>query len=482
MGLKLSNALLWLVPVLISLSCTLALDDSYPGVIELVGYSNRRARTYYKPTAEDRPTLAPSDLKIQADIETVKQNIEKYNKLLTLDTKNLPESQKDMLERIVERVARLKETLDIHEKLSANISSAQVKSTEEDTSAIVVDGEENSTFSSTDANTMGQNEEEDKTEPTLVLDETTLLQLQTSMDKLAAAQAAVTSQTAQMRELPTTTEMNYDTEDSEAEAETSTNLPESQDYEITTESATETTNPEEQFVVARSNNAGITAASDDTETMATLSTTIGSQRTLTTSGKLTKTRATKRPNHSSTKGNAKRRPSTASSGSSSYTKTSTTKHKVTHSPSSVTPQVSSTQYQKITQKPVAIPQPSLQSYQQTQQTPSKASSPAMDKYASTAAVSPSSATYGGINPVNNIALTSSTSLPLNGYGVGGGLAAQNQDLVYDAHVNASAIIDSLSNNGREEYYQQQKLAQSQQTGIATKDKVRILNTMGNKIS
>ncbi|XP_073840451.1 doublesex cognate 73A [Musca autumnalis] len=474
---------LFFLLTLLALTAKFSLADNYPGVIELVGYSNRRARTYYEPSEEQRPIAASPDSKMQADIETVKQNIEKYNKLLTLDTKNLPESQKDMLERIVERVARLKETLDINEKLLAN--STQTKNAEK------TSDEENSTFTptdvtdATDMNTdeADEDEEEGKTEPTLVLDETTLLQLQNSMDKLAAAQAAVTtSQTGQTHDLPTTTEMNAETDAQDESAENATDLPSvSEDYDITTlESATETTDPQEEMVAARSNNMGITAAADESETMATLSTTIGSQRTLTTSGKTTKTRATKRPgSHSSTKGNGgKRRPST-----SSYTKTSSTKQRITHTPSTVT---QSSYQQKITHKPLA--QPSLQSYQASQ--PKPVSSASLDKYASSSLpLTTASTAYGGINPVNNMASlsvsssssaaatsvsTASTSLPSNSYG------SNNQDIVYDAHVNTSAIIDSLNNNGREEYYQQQQQQQQQQlqtqqkqgleTGIANKDK------------
>ncbi|XP_011291752.1 rho GTPase-activating protein gacF [Musca domestica] len=458
--------------LLLSLMATLALADNYPGVIELVGYSNRKARTYYQPV-DERPVAAPTDSKMQADIETVKQNIEKYNKLLTLDTKNLPESQKDMLERIVERVARLKETLDINEKLLAN--STQTKNSDKS------DDEENSTQIPTDVtdNFPGDEEEEEgKTEPTLVLDETTLLQLQNSMDKLAAAQAAVTtSQTGQIPEFPTTTEMNSEFNGQDEDAENSTDMPTaSEDYDITTmESATETTDPQEEFVAARSNNVGITAAADESETMATLSTTIGSQRTLTTSGKTTKTRATKRPSgHTSTKGTGgKRRPSTSTStgGSSSYTKTSSTKQRITHTPSTVT-QSSSSYQQKITHKPLA--QPSLQSYQQA--APKPVSSSSLDKYASSSSPLTTSSSYGGgINPLNNMASLSSSSATTstvpssNSYG-----STNNQDIVYDAHVNTSAIIDSLNSNGREEYYQQQQQQAQQkqglQTGVANKDK------------
>ncbi|XP_061398928.1 serine-rich adhesin for platelets [Musca vetustissima] len=455
---------------------TFTLADNYPGVIELVGYSNRRARTYYQPS-EERPVAPSADSKMQADIETVKQNIEKYNKLLTLDTKNLPESQKDMLERIVERVARLKETLDINEKLLAN--STQSKSADKHNED---DEEENSTLTPTDVTDAfaAEEEEEGKTEPTLVLDETTLLQLQNSMDKLAAAQAAVTtSQTGQIPEFPTTTEMNAETVGQDESAESSTDIPTaSEDYDISTmESATEITDPQEDFVAARSNNVGITAAADESETMATLSTTIGSQRTLTTSGKTTKTRATKRPNgHTSTKGTGgKRRPST-----SSYTKTSSTKQRITHAPSTVT---QSSYQQKISHKPLS--QPSLQSYQQAPPKPVSVSPSGLDKYTSSSSSTLTTSSYGGINPVNNMASLSASSssassaaatsvstastLPSNSYG------SNNQDIVYDAHVNTSAIIDSLNNNGREEFYQQQQQQQAQQkqglpTAITNKDK------------
>ncbi|KAM7358920.1 doublesex cognate 73A [Cochliomyia hominivorax] len=473
-------------------------NDNYPGVIELVGYSNRRARTYYAPN-EDKPVAAPPAAKMQADIETVKQNIEKYNKLLTLDTKNLPESQKDMLERIVERVARLKESLDISDHIKTNASKTQKPKTpnsdNEENKEDLEEGEENSTLTPTVMSTnYDETEEENKTEPTLVLDETTLLQLQTSMDKLAAAQAAVTSQATQMREFPTTTEMiPEDNLQDEEDLQQTTENPDSEEeeeYDMTTlEPATDTTDLAEQFVAARSNNnvAGITAASDEAETMATLSTTIGSQRTLTTSAKLTKTRATKRPHHPANKNsnNSKRRPST----SINYNKNHNVKQKITNNNSGVT-QPSLQQYQKLAQKPlqqqyVQVPQPSLQQGYQSQ--PPKAVSPSsisLDKYnsGSSSSIAPANvaASYGINSPsplVNSAPAT--ISLPANTYGssaspssLSSSAAAAtstsaSQDLVYDSHVNASAIIDSLNNNAREEYYQQK---QSLATGVATKDK------------
>ena len=457
-------------------------SSNYPGVIELVGYSNRRARTYYTPS-EDHSTAAPPPAKMQADIETVKQNIEKYNKLLTLDTKNLPESQKDMLERIVERVARLKESLDIKDNMKEKTNATRKQQNESG------EQEENSTLTplsiTTGMEANGEeDEEEDKTEPTLVLDETTLLQLQTSMDKLAAAQAAVTSQATQMREFPTTTEMLAE-DNEETTLTPDVEDDEDEEYEGTTlEPSTDTTDPAEQFVAARSNNnlAGITAASDESETMATLSTTIGSQRTLTTSGKITKTRATKRPHHGNNKNSgAKRRPSTSSSG---YTKNSANKQKVSGTSSSTAgvTQPSLQSYQKLQQKPLQYGQPSLQQSYQQQSQPPKAVSPssiALDKYntASTSSSSSSAAAAAassyGINPSHNIpASISAASLPSNSYGSGGGSGASvnsnSQDLVYDPHVNASAIIDSLNNNAREEYYQQK---QSLTTGVVNKDKV-----------
>ncbi|KNC25930.1 hypothetical protein FF38_03684 [Lucilia cuprina] len=470
------------------LYCASAASESgnYPGVIELVGYSNRRARTYYAPT-EDKPTAAPAAAKMQADIETVKQNIEKYNKLLTLDTKNLPESQKDMLERIVERVARLKESLDIAEPLKEKTNVNKTSDTKEDTvepKELDEQEEENSTLTPTAMPTRFEElEEEDKTEPTLVLDETTLLQLQTSMDKLAAAQAAVTSQATQMREFPTTTEMMPEENLAEEEQQTTESPDSEEEYEGTTfEPSTDTTDPAEQFVAARSNNnlAGITAASDEAETMATLSTTVGSQRTLTTSGKISKNRATKRPHGVNKNNNAKRRPSTSSA---SYNKNSNIKQKL---PSGVT-QPSLQQYQKISQKPQPLtnqyqqpsvqqyghlPQPNLQQGYQSQ--PPKTVSPSsisLDKYntgsSSSAAPANVAAASYGINPA------AATSLPVNNYGssstssLSSAASSASQDLVYDSHVNTSAIIDSLNNNAREEYYQQK---QSLATGVVTKDK------------
>lgn len=481
------SQLCWFSQMTFALSSDRDSSSNYPGVIELVGYSNRRARTYYTPS-EEHSTPAPPPAKMQADIETVKQNIEKYNKLLTLDTKNLPESQKDMLERIVERVARLKESLDIKENIKDRTNATKQQQNEKLNES--GEQEENSTLSpltiTTGFDANGEEDEEDKTEPTLVLDETTLLQLQTSMDKLAAAQAAVTSQATQAREFPTTTEMfNEDNEDTTLAPNTEAD--EDEEFEVTTlEPSTDTTDPAEQFVAARSNNnlAGITAASDESETMATLSTTIGSQRTLTTSGKITKTRATKRPHHSSNKNSGgKRRPSTSSS---TYTKNSSNKQKISGTSSSTAgvTQPSSQSYQKLQQKPLQYGQPNLQqSYQQQQSQPPKAVSPSsmgMDKYntgnsgsSSSSSVAAAASSYG-INPSHNIPASISTaSVPSNSYGNGGASSSQSvnsnsQDLVYDPHVNASAIIDSLNNNAREEYYQQKP---SLATGVVNKDKV-----------
>ena len=481
------SQLCWLSQITFGLASDRDSSNNYPGVIELVGYSNRRARTYYTPS-EDHSTAAPPPAKMQADIETVKQNIEKYNKLLTLDTKNLPESQKDMLERIVERVARLKESLDIKDNMKDK--SNATKKQQNDKLNESGEQEENSTLTplsiTTGSEVNGEeDDEEDKTEPTLVLDETTLLQLQTSMDKLAAAQAAVTSQATQMREFPTTTEMLSE-DNEETTLAPYAEDDEDEEYEGTTlEPSTDTTDPAEQFVAARSNNnlAGITAASDESETMATLSTTIGSQRTLTTSGKITKTRATKRPHHSSNKNSgAKRRPSTSSSA---HTKNSANKQKISGTSTSTAgvTQPSLQSYQKLQQKPLQYGQPSLQQSYQQQSQPPKAVSPssiALDKYntgssSSSSSSSAAAASSYGINPSHNIpASISAASLPSNSYGSGGGaLSSQSvngnsQDLVYDPHVNASAIIDSLNNNAREEYYQQK---QSQTTGVVNKDKV-----------
>lgn len=103
----------------------------YPGAIEISGYGNRRGRSgnfdhiedmqrVQTVSASEAASAAPEYVsrrrtKTQFDIETIRQNIDKYNKLMKVDTSSLPESQKELLEKIVERVARLKETLDIED-------------------------------------------------------------------------------------------------------------------------------------------------------------------------------------------------------------------------------------------------------------------------------------------------------------------------------------------------------------------------------
>lgn len=98
----------------------------YPGAIEISGYGDRRGRSGKFDRIEDMQrvqtvsaavpdTVSRRRTKTQFDIETIRQNIDKYNKLMKVDTSALPESQKELLEKIVERVARLKETLDIED-------------------------------------------------------------------------------------------------------------------------------------------------------------------------------------------------------------------------------------------------------------------------------------------------------------------------------------------------------------------------------
>uniref|UniRef100_A0A1A9UIF4 SUN domain-containing protein n=1 Tax=Glossina austeni TaxID=7395 RepID=A0A1A9UIF4_GLOAU len=475
--------------LVLTLACShnVAMSHSdYPGVIELVGYSNRRARTYYKPSQEQLP---PASAKIQADIETVKQNIEKYNKLLTLDTKNLPESQKDMLERIVERVARLKESLDINEKLTQVLNKTQPM-----IATKTLEDNENSTANPADTSSALLDEDQDKTEPTLILDVTTLQQLQTSMDKLEAVQGAVSSYTSQqLREGPTTTELNYETESDQE----STEAEQDDEYNVfdstTLEPLTDTTANDEQFVAARANNnLAITAAADDTDTVPTFSTTSGSQRTLTTSSgtKMTKTRATKRPGHSSTKNSHtissnKRKPVTSSSASLSsasaaYAKASN-KHNNKLSSTTVTQPISSSMQQhqqqqqhyqhRITQKP-------LPPIYQSQPPKAISSSPlATDKY-STSSSSATSAT-NGLTVDNNAVIGSSstsataypdTNLPATPVLGTGYSSANSQNFVYDNHVNTSAIIYSL-NNAREEFYHQ-KQTNLANLGANNKDETR----------
>lgn len=445
------------------LCCLQPAAADYPDVIELVGYSNRRARTHYYPynyygskrSMDETPTLPPPAAKQQADLETLKKNIEKYNQLLAVDRKNLPESQKDMLDRIVERVARLKESLDIEQVPAKNVNSTDAV-TEPSTGAT----------------------QEAETDPTLVLDETTLLQLQNSMDELAAAQASVTAQTTRMREfgetIPTgsTTELSTDQTENDDLTAVETASTASGEYVGSTtldEMLTDSTDAAAQFVAARSNTHNridaITAVDDGAETTLTTNA-VGNQRTLTTSSKLTKTRATKRPGSNVTKG---------SSSSTSKRRPSTQKHSNKHKVSSASATTAS--YHK-TQKPQQQQlsyQQSQQQQQQQQQLLSSAykggsSTPSTTSAAAAAAIasSYSPSTYGII--------ASSTALPPSTYSSSNQQQIAN-DMVYDApHVNTSAIIDSLNNNAREEFYQQQQLKPQQPSysGAASsnlKDKV-----------
>lgn len=441
--LTLSFSALLLVATVLAMLELRSVTAEYPGVIELVGYSNRRARTHYMPVsfsgrAFDTPTIAPSASKTQADIETVKQNIEKYNKLLTLDTKNLPESQKDMLERIVERVARLKESLDVEQTQSLEAKnqtqqqSAELAATTEVTTA----------------------EAEAETDSTLVLDETTLLQLQNSMDELAAAQAAVTAQTTRMNDLlPTTAATTATESDPDAAAATISDDVASSDagtsaaadFDTTTDpQLTDATDIDDQFVAARSNNRNIAAITVDEPLQATgggsstpLSTTAGNARrtsgTLTTSGKIQKTRATKRPLSASTAGKrvTGHRPGTTTSALSPHKQAMTTKQKLAAAAAAVASITTTQQQQQQKYKsPATAATPADHLYQRTPQ----AGLP------SSLAASTATATYGANGGV--------------GAGAGGGVGVGN-DIVYDPHVNTSAIIDSL-NHAREEFYQQKQ--------------------------
>ncbi|XP_030380244.1 uncharacterized protein LOC115628327 [Scaptodrosophila lebanonensis] len=438
----------------------------YPGVIELVGYSNRRARTHFVPSSEEssNPTLAPPAAKIRADIETVKRNMKKYDRLLALDTKNLPEPQKDMLARIVERVARLKESLDIEELQLSQQEDTSAKSST--TQQQLSSEQEVSTLPPTA-------QMETETDPTLLLDETTLLELQQTMDEQAALQAAVTAQTTLMRaEAPTTTDISMDTalgdstseQGEEMEPEDETNSTELSLGSTTSDDAlTDATDPDDQFVAARSNNniAAITAADADPST--TTTTSAGNQRTLTTMGKL-KHRATKRPfgHKSNTVAAPKRgqrpnsvstaaanaaaaqRPSTPSSGNKQKLSTSST---------------ASTSYQQKLQtpgKPVLQQQNKVSSASATGTTPNLYSSSSSSSSAMTATSNsatpalPLEQLYTR-TPQANIPVAALAASPSSTYS-----SNNNDAIVYDAHVNASAIIDSLNTHAREEYYQQKQ--------------------------
>lgn len=452
------SCLLALVIVLCSLP---SIPAEYPGVIELVGYSNRRARTHFMESPSPNPTLTPPASKTRADIETVKRNMKKYDRLLELDTKNLPEPQKDMLARIVERVARLKETLDIEEQqlIQQEATSARSNLVSSSSSTqqqqLSTEDAEQSTLPTT-----GYTEAE--TDPTLLLDETTLLELQNTMNEQAALQAEVTAQTTLMREFPTTTDLNLDATNSEVAETTApalTTLAESQETsddseasdESTTsgDSLTDATDPDDQFVAARSNNniAAITAADADPSTSSTTTTTAGNQRTLTTMGKL-KLRPTKRPFGHKVAAALKRqgqRPGSVSAAAANAAAASkppsntatTNKQKLGNSNNKQTTK----QQQKLTTagnthtNPATIT-PALPLEQLYTRTP-QANIPVA---AAAAASSSAAAATAAIAPVNSYGAANNSNQP--------------DAIVYDGHVNASALIDSLNTHAREEYYQQ----------------------------
>ncbi|XP_017861200.1 PREDICTED: uncharacterized protein LOC108612735 [Drosophila arizonae] len=447
---------------LLAMLCALpaATQADYPGVIELVGYSNRRARTHFMESPS-YPTLAPPASKTRADIETVKRNMKKYDRLLELDTKDLPEPQKDMLARIVERVARLKETLDIEEQQLIQ---------QEATSARSSSGSTNSNNSSSTSSTQPLSTEEAEgstlpttgyteaeTDPTLLLDETTLLELQNTMNEQAALQAEVTAQTMLMKELPTTTDVSETTATTlgnSAEETQSTEQLEQEQEEMELEQSTtsgdaltDATDPDDQFVAARSNNniAAITAADPEPNTSTTSS--AGNQRTLSTMGKH-KIRPTKRPfGHkvaAALKRNPQQRPGSVSAAAAnaaaqSKPPTNTGNKKQTGSTSS---------YQKLSTKP-----------QQQKVTPAGSTHPAtMTTANSPAPALPIEQLYTR-TPQANIPLAAASSSSAAAAAAAAAAASSTSSsssdaMVYDAHVNASALIDSLNTHAREEYYQQ----------------------------
>ncbi|XP_034480585.1 uncharacterized protein LOC117786435 [Drosophila innubila] len=454
------SCVLALVIVLCSLPAVI--EAEYPGVIELVGYSNRRARTHFmeSPSFSANPTLTPPAAKTRADIETVKRNMKKYDRLLELDTKNLPEPQKDMLARIVERVARLKETLDIEEQQliqqeATSARSSSSSSSSSSTQQLSQEHEEQSTMPST-----GYTETE--TDPTLLLDETTLLQLQNTMNEQAALQAEVTAQTTLMREFPTTTDLNLVTTNSEIAETTApalTTLAESEETnndesdESTTESLTDATDADDQFVAARSNNniAAITAADADPSTTTT---TAGNQRTLTTMGKL-KVRATKRPFGHKVTAALKRqgqRPSSVSAAAANAaaaskppTNTATTsKQKLGNSNSNN----NNNGYQKLTTNKQQLQQQKLTTTGGNTNSNPATITPALPleqlytrtPQANIPVPAAAIAAAAAVAPVASNSYNNNSNAP--------------DAIVYDGHVNASALIDSLNTHAREEYYQQ----------------------------
>uniref|UniRef100_A0A6P4ERJ8 Serine-rich adhesin for platelets n=1 Tax=Drosophila rhopaloa TaxID=1041015 RepID=A0A6P4ERJ8_DRORH len=465
-------------------SAAAASTADYPGVIELVGYSNRRARTYFQETPRSNPNPQPglTSAKTRADIETVKRNIRKYDRLLELDTKNLPEQQKDMLARIVERVARLKESLDIEEQqfnqqeATSSRSSSTSSTTPQETEAETERDQES--IEQTTQPPSGSTEAE--TDPTLILDETTLLELQNTMNEQAAMSTI-------MKELPTTTDVSQQQEaDSEATDEegetTSPNLTTQSEASTTSdESLTESTDPDDQFVAARSNNniAAITAADDPDGTTTTTANSGSQQRTLTTMGKL-KNRATKRPFAHKVTAALKRggqRPSAVSAAAANAAAASKPSGSTTSTASSTTQKqkIATNSFQQKQQqaKPLQKVTPSIGGGGSSN--PSSSSIPSATTNSASPAL-PIEQLYTR-TPQANIPLaaaaaaaaaaSSSAAAPGSGGSAGSGATPatysnQQDSMVYDAHVNASALIDSLNTNAREEYYQQK-------LGAANKD-------------
>ncbi|XP_017080390.1 uncharacterized protein LOC108114129 [Drosophila eugracilis] len=450
----------------------------YPGVIELVGYSNRRARTYFQESPRSNPNPPPglTSAKTRADIETVKRNIRKYDRLLELDTKNLPEQQKDMLARIVERVARLKESLDIEEQqfnrqeATSSRSSSTSSTTPQETQTEAETERDQEQFEQSTQPPTGATEAE--TDPTLILDETTLLELQNTMNEQAAMSTI-------MKELPTTTDVSQQEVESEATDEegetTSPNLTTQSEASTTSdESLTDSTDPDDQFVAARSNNniAAITAADDADGTTTTTANSGSQQRTLTTMGKL-KNRATKRPFAHKVTAALKRggqRPSSVSAAAANAAAASKPSSSTTATASSTTQKqklaTNSFQQKQQQSKPLQKVTPSIGGGSSSN--PSSSSIPSATTNSASPAL-PIEQMYTR-TPQANIPLAaaaaaaaSSSAAAAAGSGATPATYSNQQDtMVYDGHVNASALIDSLNTNAREEYYQQK-------LGAANKD-------------
>ncbi|TDG48054.1 hypothetical protein AWZ03_005471 [Drosophila navojoa] len=456
---------------LLAMLCALpaATQADYPGVIELVGYSNRRARTHFMESPS-YPTLAPPASKTRADIETVKRNMKKYDRLLELDTKNLPEPQKDMLARIVERVARLKETLDIEEQ---QLIQQEQTSARSNSGSTTTNNNNNSSTSSTQQLSTEEAEgstlpttgyTEAETDPTLLLDETTLLELQNTMNEQAALQAEVTAQTMLMKELPTTTdvsEMAATTLGNSAEDTQSTEQLEQEQDELESEQSTtsgdaltDATDPDDQFVAARSNNniAAITAADPEPNTSTTSS--AGNQRTLSTMGKH-KIRPTKRPFGHKVAAALKRGPQQRPGSVSAAAANAAAQSKPPTNTANKKQSGSTSSYQKLSTKP-----------QQQKVTPAGSThSATMTTANSPAPALPIEQLYTR-TPQANIPLAAASS---SSAAAAAAAAAPSDAMVYDAHVNASALIDSLNTHAREEYYQQKLNSNSNSNNNNNKD-------------